>query len=898
MSRDDASNMISCMKDTANERTFSSSSRLRRRTLQNYVLLWLHNGIELSNKEYQNNLSHFQSVADDINIFTQSNDCIDFINKVKNVKVFLIVDNKIGQQIISIIHDSPQLDTIYIFSNNACQEEQWIKLWFKINNVYNEIECLCKVLRLAMKECNKNSISMSFISIDKEISTLNLNQLDPTFMYTQLLKEVLLDMKPTKESLKDFVAFARRQYISNPKKLDMINDFERTYSSQMSITWYTGESIVYEILNRALRLMEADLIVDMGFLIHDIHYELCKLYKEQLDNDFKTPFTVYRGQGLSKMDFDKLIKNQGGLLSFNNFLSTSRDLSVSTFFAESSAGKPNTVGILFKLFIDPSAPTIPFASVRDGSFFKTEDEILFSMHSIFRIGKIEKNDDAISVYNVELTLTSDDDKQLRILTEQIRDEVREETPWGRLGKLMIRIGQLDKAEMLYNSLVDHACCEGEKALYRVNLAVLKAKQNDPQKAIDYCKQGIEVLEKTLSSDDLILSVCYNSAGAVYYSLGNYKEALSFYEKSLEITQEHPPSDGRMLAISYNSIGVVHHQMKNYPKALESFQMSLLIREKILPLNHPDLGASYMHIGVVYKDMKECQKALPLYHKALEIMEKTLHPNDLNLATCYNNIGGIYDEIEEYPKSLEFYKKGLEMFEKRLPSNHPSLAVLYLNISKIYKSMIQYSEAIEFCKKGLEILEQTNPLNYLRLSIAYNRMASLYMDIKEYSKALCFYEKERDTLELNPPQNSYDLITCYNCIGYVYSIKENYEKALLFYQEEQRIIEKIYPEDYRLLARVFNNIGGMYKHMKNYSDALFFLEKSLTIKKQILPMDYLSISLSYNNIAMLYDSMRNYVTASLYLEQALSIIEGLSSSNYCHIEQIKNNIELVNQHASQ
>ncbi|UJR34602.1 hypothetical protein I4U23_027378 [Adineta vaga] len=45
--------------------------------------------------------------------------------------------------------------------------------------------------------------------------------------------------------------------------------------------------------------------------------------------------------------------------------------------------------------------------------------------------------------------------------------------------------QLNKAEILYNSLMDHACCEGEKALDHINLAVLKAKQNHPQKAIDY-----------------------------------------------------------------------------------------------------------------------------------------------------------------------------------------------------------------------------------------------------------------------------------------------------------------------------------------------------------------------------------------------------------------------------
>lgn len=895
MSRDDAPNMASCMKGTANETASSDSSRQRRRKLQNYILLWLDNAIDFSNKEYQNNLADLQTVANDVNVFTQSNDCIDFVNNADSVKMFLVVESKLGQQIISAIHDATQLDTIYIFSNAVSQEEQWIKPWFKIKDVYNDMESVCEALRLATKQCNQNSIAMSFISIDKEICTSNLDQLDPTFMYTQLLKEMLLDMKPTEQSVKDFAASARKQYVSNPKKLNDINEFECTYSPQTSIYWYTRENFVYEILNRALRLMEADLIVDMGFLVHDIHSELCKLHGEQLINDFKKPFTVYRGQGLSKTDFGKLIKNEGRLLSFNNFLSTSYDLSVSTSLAESSAGKANTVGTVFKMFIDPSISTTPFASVRNRSNYKTEDEILFSMHTIFRIGKIEKIDNMYSVYYVELTLTSDDDEQLRILTEKIRDEVREETAWGRLGKFLIRIGQFYKAEMLYNSLVDQACSKGEKALYQMNLAVLKAKQGDHERAIDYCKQGVEVLEEILPAHSLILAGCYNNASAVYYSLGSYNNALPFCEKSLEIKQKQLQADDPFLANTYNSIGVLHQQMKDFPKALTSFQMSLSIREKNLPSNHPDLATSYMHIGVVYKDMKESEKALPFYHKALDIMEKTLHPYDLNLATCYNNIGRMYDEIKEYPKSLEFCKKGLEIFKQQVSSNHPSLAVLYLNISKGYNGMSQYSEALEFCKNGLDIIEKTKPLNYSRLAIAYKLMASLYMNIKEYMNALCLYEKELDILEKNSSENSSNLIDCYSNIGQVYAIQGEYKKGLLSYQKQQSIAETICPEDYPLLAQMYTNIGAMYKHVENYSDALLFLEKSLTIKKKTIPVDYPSIALSYNNIGMLYNSTGKYVTARSYLEQALNVIACSPTYAHASVEHIKNNLELVNQH---
>ena len=48
------------------------------------------------------------------------------------------------------------------------------------------------------------------------------------------------------------------------------------------------------------------------------------------------------------------------------------------------------VGVLFQITIDSSISSTPFANVRGVSYFQDEEEILFSMHSIFRIGQIKQ----------------------------------------------------------------------------------------------------------------------------------------------------------------------------------------------------------------------------------------------------------------------------------------------------------------------------------------------------------------------------------------------------------------------------------------------------------------------------------------------------------------------------
>jgi hypothetical protein len=76
-------------------------------------------------------------------------------------------------------------------------------------------------------------------------------------------------------------------------------------------------------------------------------------------------------------------------MSFNNFLSTSKTQEVSLGFVKGALWKTDTVGILFQMSIDPSVSSTPFASIKEVSFFKKEEEILFSMHTVFRIGEIK-----------------------------------------------------------------------------------------------------------------------------------------------------------------------------------------------------------------------------------------------------------------------------------------------------------------------------------------------------------------------------------------------------------------------------------------------------------------------------------------------------------------------------
>jgi hypothetical protein len=241
---------------------------------------------------------------------------------------------------------------------------------------------------------------------------------------------------------------------------------------------------------------------------------------------------------MDKAQFEKMAANKGCLLSFNCFLSTSKNSNVSLKFAKRAATNPDLVGVFFVMTIDPAQSTTPFASIIDvGSFGDKEDEVLFSMHTVFRIGTITSMGEHHRLFRVELTLTHDNDQEFGQLTDRIREETFPNArAWERLGLVLLAMGQPDKAQTVYQLLLEQETEEKAKG------------------------------------------PIYHQLGSFKYGLGEYEEAIEFYKKSLAIHEQSFPPNHPNLASSYNNIGSVYENMGDYPKALSSYEKALAIRQ--------------------------------------------------------------------------------------------------------------------------------------------------------------------------------------------------------------------------------------------------------------------------------------------------------------------------------
>jgi hypothetical protein len=202
-----------------------------------------------------------------------------------------------------MIYDVIQLAAIYIFyEDNKEIHNEWIKDYRIIKGFYQNISSLCEQLKEDIRKTEHDSIGFDITPIG---SSLQMNdKQEISFMYAQLFKELILE---TNDDCKiELINFAREQYINNPHELNVISEFERTYQQSQAVQWYTRDTFLYRVINKALRIQEHLTLYAFRSFIHDLHMKLAHLQTESKPNNDK--LILYRGQGLSYHEYFSLDK--------------------------------------------------------------------------------------------------------------------------------------------------------------------------------------------------------------------------------------------------------------------------------------------------------------------------------------------------------------------------------------------------------------------------------------------------------------------------------------------------------------------------------------------------------------------------------------------------------------
>lgn len=667
--------------------------------LDNCCIIWLDVTINLENDSTQASLSDLRDTANSVLIFDELDECVDYITDVKDEKIFLILSGLLAIDILPLIYQAQQLQVIYILSSETNKYKQWAKEYLEECGVYSDIRSICRQLKQNMIQ-----LSNELMPIKLMTSNLDDNELPASFMYSQILRDILLQMNDRFTAKQEMMDFCRKRYAGNYSMLAAIDKFDSNYRSDLAIWSYTQHCFVYKVLNSALRDQNTEILYKFRFFIRDLHEQIAHLHLSASNRP--NVDTLYRCQAMKKTEFLSLREN--ALLSFSSFLSTTMNEDVANMYTPSD---PDKVGVLFELKADANCSTChtPFACIQYQSCHKEEDEVLFSMGSVFRINSIHQMENKDKFYRVQLIMTDADDKELNRLEEQIANEIGDRDGVFYLASLTRYMGKYDQSLHFYQLLLNDSSLSVKHpvrlSIIYNDMGCIYKEKKEYTTALEFSQKALVMKELHLPANDESIAIICSNIGILYCEQHMLDEALIYFNRAAEIDTNRQQNDlipARQRLEDNNKMGILSVEKGDYLKALSHFQLAKQIENEELLSLHPDHAYTYTNIAGTYFNLSKYDEALFYLQKALEIQTRSQfhqHPRSINLL---NSIAETYRAQENYGQALLYYEKALHSLTQSSPTCPSFTANAYQNIGDMHFNLERHEEAVKLYKQSLAI----------------------------------------------------------------------------------------------------------------------------------------------------------------------------------------------------
>ncbi|CAF2782041.1 unnamed protein product [Rotaria sp. Silwood2] len=592
--------------------------------------------------------------------------CIELIESIDKEKIFLISSGAKASQILPRTSYFRQIDSIFIFSTKTNRYEYLLNEYSKIIGIYSDIHNLSQSIKEQIDLVNKQIETFCFFDQHQTLIK-DLSKESAEFLWFQLFNYVITRFPRNQQTKQQIIQLFKEYYHGNTKEIELINEFEQYYRSEDAIRWYSKQSFVYKLINKALRTQDTDFLYQFRFFISDLSQNLQRQHKKLLSTE--NILNVYRGVQLNKDVFNQLKKNQGKLISINGYLSTTRRKSRALAFAKKPTNRTDVISVLFHIQCDIKLidKNIIFGDIAQFTEYPNEQEVLFDLNACFQIESMQEQE---SLQIIKMNLSNEGQKIAKDFIKLTQKDTEELSISIIFGRLLCNLGQYDKSLKYFQQLFNDSNDE-ERAWIEFNIGRafdFKGEWNEARKYYDraYDRMMKKKPARTKESAHVLINI-----GAILSDQKKYNEALDYYQRALKIQEQFYPSDHVDIATSLNNIGVVLYRQRKYDEALGYYQRALKIQEKFYSSDHVDIAHSFNNMGVILYQQRKYDEALDYYQRALKIREKFYPSGHITTGSSLNNIGICCEKQKKQKMALDYYQHALTIYEKCVPVNHAS-----------------------------------------------------------------------------------------------------------------------------------------------------------------------------------------------------------------------------------
>lgn len=518
----------------------------------------------------------------------------------------------------------------------------------------------------------------------------------------------------------------RKYYQGNESELHSIEQFERSYTRDEVIHWYTQESFVYKLVNKALRTEDLEQLNLFRFFIADLSAALAKAQQETIQT------VVYRGVRLDEEEFEHIRQLQGQLIAFNGYLSSSRSMDVAKKFAEINT---RTISVIFEIDTSESERSV-FADISSLSKFPEEQEVLFDIGVVFMVDRVEENE---HFWTIRMRAT---DEGEHLVDEYIEESQREMATRSRtilLGSLLTRMGRWRQAENYFHQLLRQP---GEESLADIHhqLGLVAHHQAKFHEARSHLDKACQLLNEPSSSHQRQSAFILCHLSRVCRDEGDHRQALNRSKLAKELFDQLADVTSLDLALSLHEIGESYRGLRNFDQGLIHLEEALNLRQLSLPDHHWLIGETLVALGMLFRMNKEMEKAMNYYLSAMEKFQISLPDDHAEMGKVLEQIGECLSRKGQTDNALQHYELALKIREKCFPADHPSLGETLDHLSNVLSVKGEKSRALELSLQALNIRERVLPFDHPDLLISLNSVAQKSEAMGNNRQALEYFQR--------------------------------------------------------------------------------------------------------------------------------------------------------------
>jgi len=234
-------------------------------------------------------------------------------------------------------------------------------------------------------------------------------------------------------------------------------------------------------------------------------------------------------------------------------------------------------------------------------------------------------------------------------------------------------------------------------------------------ARELLNSGAQRLRTVLTDQPATRAALLATVGAVYNSLGLYKDALPVLDESLALQRD---SHDRVHLGALLSQGRARLGASELVGAESSLQSALRIAQADFGAGSLETARTIWELGDLRREQGRFADAEGLYKRCLTIFE-TNHASPTDVSWLLDDLGIVYEREQQWALAKVTYERALEIDQRLLGDDHPRVAVHLHNLAIVNENLGDLKSAEDLFVESIRRYEHVYGLHHPETARAWS-----------------------------------------------------------------------------------------------------------------------------------------------------------------------------------